>query len=74
MRKPYQSSPHDTKVAHKSHPHYNTERIKKMKHKFITAEEKALLYRAFWAYVIAFDLMAFVLGTAWKVWCIACGF
>lgn len=62
------------KVAHKSHPHYNTERINNMKHKFITEEEKALLYKAFWTYIIAFDLMGIVLGTVWKVWCVVCGF
>lgn len=45
-----------------------------MKHKFITEEEKALLYRTFWTYVIAFDIMGIVLGTVWKVWCAVCGF
>ena len=65
---------HPPRCPLQRHPHYITERIKKMKHKFITEEEKPLLYRAFWTYVIAFDLMGIVLGTVWKVWCVVCGF
>ena len=45
-----------------------------MKPKLITEDEKALLHKAFWSYIIIFDVMAFVLGTAWKVWCAVCGF